>query len=369
MKFKIEAGKLEDILEELVLIAPSKLENRPHLSHLKFDVREDKLIIFATDTELSMAKEIPVQTLRPGMCTAPAKHLMSLVKNFKKEQILTLAMIDDKKIRITQSRSRFNLSSGNPLAFPEMIVPDVEYCPMNPTAFVEAIDKVSSSMAGEKDGRPSLQAILFEPAEEDGFIRAVASEGHKLMTCKVPGILDGPILISKNSIAILKRAISKSDEMGIFVDVESASLIVKLDAGYISTRLMKNNFPDYRRFLPRGSFMIANINRPDFIQVLKRVMLFADASTSTVHVNISAADQTITVKSENSDGEAEEVATLLPGSTIDNDIEIKFNGKYLEQVLSNYEKGEIGLRLYGGTAPAVLLDGSNMMGIVMPVSR
>lgn len=370
MKFSIEAGKLKEIIEELVAIASSKKINTPVMSHLKVDVRDGKVIFFAANREVSMSKEFNACTPRPGMCTVPAKSLLDLLKAFGKEKTLTLSMIDDNRIRITQARSRFNLASMDPHSFPEVVIPDVEYMPMSSDAFLEAIDKVSPALADEKDVRESLQAALLEPTGEEGFMRAVAADGHKLITCKIPGILPRPVLVPRSSLTFIKKALLKSEEFGLFIEDGDSSLVFKLPDGFISTRLLVNKFPDYRNFLPRGSYLNVLTNTNEIIEAVRRVLLFTNKHSMTIGCEIKAKDKLLVIKSRSAEGDAEETVSIKEDSTVPADTNMNFNGKYLEQILSKFGTEEISMRIYGQVAPVVFLGkGSNMMSIIMPVNK
>ncbi len=366
MKFSIEAGKLKDLLEDLAAIAMSKHLSMPILSNIKIDVRDGRIIFFATNHEVTMTKELIVPTARPGMCTVPAKSLLDLLKAFNKEKKVTLSMVDDKRIRISQSRSRFNLSSADPHAYPEIDFPNVEYIPNNSESFVEGIDKVITSVAPDNEGRNFLQSMLFEPTDQEGMLRIIGTDGHKLTVCKIVGILPRPVLIPKMNIPQIKKVLSKTEEFGLFIE-DDKQIVFKLEDGFLGVRLLVNKFPDYKKHLPRGSYMTLVIPREEMRDSIKRIRLFSDKNTETI--SLKAKDNTLTISSKNIEGDAEEVITIGEDSKIKGEVIINFNGKYLDQILAKYEKESVTLRVYSETSPVVFSDGSNVTSILMPVRR
>ena len=367
MKFSMKAGELQTILEDLTNIALTKIGQRQIMNHIKIDVRDDVIFLIATNMEMSMIAEIKVKSSRLGLCTVPAKSFADLISTFPADKKVTISMTDDSRIRVTQSRSRFNLTGANPHQFPDVYMPKDGYMPFDSKGFSEALKKVSPSMAEKKAVRPNLSVILMEPAETDGFMRAIASDGFTLTTYKIPGVLKESFVISDDSVDVLKKILKKVDEVGLIVDLAKHSLYLNMKQGFLSIKLPQNKFPKYKSLLPRGSYLNVILNREDILTLMKRMLLFSESNFGTVDLSICSKEKTVTFTSRSPNGNAEDIIPAEPSSEITKDMKIRFGGKMFSRSFTNFTGKTISLRLYGEHIAAVLLDGTNMMGILMPL--
>lgn len=372
MKFTVDVTILKSLVEDLAAISDSKDTKHLIFSQIKVDCQQNSTVFTAFNFEMSMTKEIETNTERPGMCTLPAKSLLELLKAFPNKGNVTLSMTDDKRVRISQSRSRFNLSSMDPFAFPSMPSFGKEVGILSSKAFVEAISTVSNSMSTDADVRPFLCATMLEPAEEAGFMRAVSSDGYRLTTCKVPGVLIEPILIAKNIITTMKKIVAKYEEFSYSFDVSNntaTSMICRFKDAVLSVRLMAPKFPNYRTMLPRGNFAELIFNREELLGSLKRILLFADKNSEHMTIHMSAGKANVKLAAMSNAGEGEDEIILKDKSSIPGDMQVSFNGGYLEKMVSAFKGENLSVRVYTEISPVVFLDGTNIMGIVMPVKN
>lgn len=365
MKFSTEARELKEFLVDLVAVASSSgLTTSPLLSHIKIVAEADRAIFMATNHELSLLKYIPTKTALPGMCTVPARSLFDLVKTFIGDKKVTLELTEDTRLRVSHSRSKHNLSSANPAAFFNLNIPLDGYTAFNPDALLNIIHKTSDFMEDEKGVRPILQSTLFEPTSEAGFIRGVTTDGYRLATCKEPGILHAPFLLSRKSTLFISKVLAGKKDCGIFVS--NTELSISFDGGVLHTRLLDNKFPNYRTVFPKGQYVNIEAPRMELLASIKRALLFTEAKSGRLSIEVRTPTSFV-ISSSCQEGDSEEIIDVTTSDNFSGPILLKFNGHYVEELLAKFEKEKISIRSYGCLSPVAFLDGSNLMGIILPL--
>jgi len=369
MRFSLEVGHLQKTVEDLVAIATSKNIQSPIDTHIKIDAQTNSVLFYAQNAQVQMLRGLDLDVERPGICTIPAQRTLELLKNFENHKKITISMSDKQVVKISHSRSRFTLSCMNHHQFLPLETHNYEYIPINSQSFLEAIDKVSPSMAEAKNVfNSSLHAILFEPTSTEGFVRAVATDSHKLTTCKVPGLLPRAVLIPGSSLSVIKKALVKSEEFGLAVADDDSTVSFKFDDGVLVARLLVNKFPAYQSIIPVGSCVKVYFSHEEFVVALKRILIFIDKTLPSITCDFDVNAQALTISATSNEGTAEETVHLLSGTDIVNDFRMTFNGLFLKQIMSKITAEIILLRVYGPKLPAVFLgQDSNTMSIIMPL--
>jgi DNA polymerase III sliding clamp (beta) subunit (PCNA family) len=227
-----------------------------------------------------------------------------------------------------------------------------------------ALDKVEQA-ASTDDTRPLLNSVLIEPTKEEGFIRAVASDGVRLLTCKIPGVLPKEVLIPRNVVSLLTKALSGKGDCGVFAD--DSFLTVKLEDGLFQTRLLAKEFPNFNKLLSRGSSVHIVVNKDETVNALKRALLFSEASDRIITTFHQEGKMSLTC--HNAEGDAQEEVDLMSSvEKITEPLKMCFNGKILQQVLEKFDGDSVSLNVFSANAPVVLTGDPNMLGLIQPMN-
>ncbi len=87
MKFKVPKEILLSAIQKVQNIVSSKA-TLPILSNMLIDVRKSKLRLNATDLDIGISCEIPVETIEEGAITIPAKRFSDIIREMPGGDIL-----------------------------------------------------------------------------------------------------------------------------------------------------------------------------------------------------------------------------------------------------------------------------------------
>lgn len=366
MLFTYEQKRLQQLLTRFSHVVGAEKSHIPTLSHVRVEVQDDKVIFSGTDQEITLTEIVATnEGNKVGQCTFPVRSLLDLVKNLSPTKPIKIELLADKKLQVRQGRSRFAFGSYDPTTFPSFSPPDIEFTPVDPESLVEAISAVDYAVFAD-ESRGALGGVYLEPTEEEGFMRTVASDGRRLATCKVPGILKDPIVISKKGANAIKKILPISEEASMLTD--NNFLYLALDKGILGVRLIASTFPNYKAAFPQGGHNLINLDRSDTILTLKRICLFTEDKNSG-HTTIKVGKESLELTVRTQKGDAVEEIQYLPDSELNSELELQLNPLTLQQSLEKFKGEKVSVRIYSNLSPILIFDKENAMALVMPQKK
>ena len=366
MRFTFEQKAFKDLLTRFSHVVANEKSHVPQLSHVKIEVRDNQIIFTGTDLEIALVEVVAKnEGDKVGQCTVPVKSLLELVKNLSSVKPVTVELVDDKKLRIKQGSSQYSFMSTDPTIFPTPELPLKGFSPISPESLVNAIESVDYAVFPD-DTRGALGGILLEPTPDEGFIRAVASDGRRMATCKTIGVLKDPLVLSKKGAISIKKIVSESEEASILAN--DKNLFIALDNSTLIVRLLASAFPNYQAAFPQGGHHLVKLERDDTINLLKRISLFAGDKTSA-SIRMTVGPESIEFKVNQERGSALEELKPFDGSEIKSKVELLINPYFLQQALEKLKDDLITVRIYSDLSPILIFDKENTMALVMPQKK
>jgi len=117
MKFKVPKDILLSAIQKVQNIVSSKA-TLPILSNILMDVKKPKLKLNATDLDIGISCEIPVETIEEGAITIPAKRFSDIIKEMPSGDILIHAKKNN-QIDIEGEGCRFKVNGLPNEEFPK----------------------------------------------------------------------------------------------------------------------------------------------------------------------------------------------------------------------------------------------------------
>ncbi len=323
-----------------------------------------KVLVAATDLNVSVSAELDAEKSTEGGITVGAKALHDIVGSLPGE-LLTLKKTENNSAEISSQKVNYRLVGMPDKDFPK--IPDhkdIEFFDIDANALRGMIDKTIFSVSNDET-RFHLNGVFLE---SDGkTARMVSTDGHRLskVECVMEGSpkLSAGIIIPKKGIVEIKRAVDAvrgSCQMAvktpyIFVAARGISLAVKL---------IDSQFPPYDQVIPSGNKNIVKVNRGLFFEALKRSQLM---SSETRGIKLSASQDGLKITGDNPD--IGEVSEDIEASFEGNPVSVGFNPRYVLDLLNQIPSGEICLELDGELDPVLIHpEGEdNYVGVVMPM--
>ncbi len=221
----------------------------------------------------------------------------------------------------------------------------------------------------QNNANPALNGLLVELSPSS--LTMTTTDGHCLAqvhTVKTTYSESRTWLLPRRAIFELKKILETVQDTMIFLGMCGNQLVFSGDQFNFFTKVLADQFPNYRTILDKNSFVPATIERSRFLKMLRRSVCLL--SNQFIATKFSFADNNLRVSMQN-----KEVGTLdeqlqFVGST-KTKMDIRFYAPYLLNGIQAFDKSELTFYLKSGTNPIIFeadTEDFSMTYLVMPVS-
>ncbi len=374
MKFSTDRGTLLRALSMVAGVVERPQQTQvilPVLSHLLFDCSEDGLSITGTDLEVELNVRVRegVEVQQPGRATLPGRKLAEIWRSLQEQLPVTVEMADQATVR--SGRSRFLLATLPSEEYPEMETGGEGATELSvaPGDLRRLVDQTSFAMA-QQDVRYYLNGLLLEVT--DSHIRAVATDGHRLAMCTVPGGAEGTdrvrAIIPRKGVVELGRLLADAEEQ-VELSV-GANYLRAMHGGYtLTTKLVEGQFPDYMKVIPEVGARQLSGDRDTLRQSFQRAAIIgSDRRSVAPLVRLAVEQDRLVVKANNAETQEEaeeEISVDYQGDAF----EIGFNVDYLQDVLGAVDTEDVRISISDNGGSALIETGGaeESVFVVMPM--
>ena len=340
------------------------------------------LKLSATNLEIAITTWIGAMVEEEGSITVPARLITEFVASLPPESIDLVMTPQPRSVELTCSRSNARINGTDAEEFPP--IPTVEEglaARIDPQVFKTAIGQVVFAAATE-ESRPVLTGVKLE-LEDDRFTLA-AADGFRLAVYR--GQLEGPvdepvsIIVPGRTLNEVNRFLGdQSEPVEMTMTPARGQMLFKLQNIEVVSQLIQGSFPTYSQLIPQSYQTRTVFNLQEFLRATKTAAIFARDGSGIIRVQaIPGPDGSASTDGEGRPGKAvisaraeemgdnqDEVDTIIEGE----ESKIAFNSKYLLDVLSVMERGEVALETTTPSSPGVLkpIGSDNYIHVVMPM--
>lgn len=353
MRFNVSSTALCNKLQTVSRVQSNK-NSLPILDCILFELSNNVLSITASDSETIITTTIEVSDCDGyGRFAIESKQLINSIKEISDQPITFNINTDTQQVLINYQNGKYNLMGQNADEYP---LPANDNN-VNETLTVSAetlLSGLTRSLFATADDelRPQMNGVFFDITPE--FTTLVASDGHKLVRNRmlaVHGNSNSSFILPKKP-ALLVKTILPKEESEVQISYNDRNAKVQLANYTISCRLIEGRYPNYNSVIPTDNPFRVHVDRLSFISALRRVSVFASASSSLIKLHIE--NNTLTVSAQDlefSTSAEESVMCEYDG----NPMSIGFNGPFLLEVLNNITSQDIVLELADPSRAGVLL--------------
>jgi len=363
MEFRIQKSEFVRGLRLAQSIADRK-STMPMLANVLLRAQgKTKLLVAATDLNVSLSAELKSTNASEGGITVNAKALHDIVTALPGDE-LTIKRADNSWAEIKAGKVAYRVVGMPDRDFPK--VPDHREAPFSDVeagVLREMIDRTLFSVCNDET-RFHLNGVLFE--SNGSKARMVSTDGHRLSKVE-RGLPGGPqltagVIIPKKGLLEIKRVLDGATTAKLAV--KTPYVFLQADDLVLAVKLIDAQFPPYEQVVPKDHKRSMVIDRHQLIDALKRAQLMA---SETRGVKFAMESGKLTIASDNPDvGEVrEELEADLTGDAV----AIGFNPKYVIELLGQMASDQIGLELGGELDPGLFkpLGADEYLGVIMPM--
>ena len=334
---------------------------------------KDKLLVAATDLNVTVTAELPCKVQTEGGLTVGAKHLNDIVKSLPGDE-LSMKRADNNYAEIRAGRVDYKVVGMADRDFPKLPNHrEVKLGEVDAATLRDMISKTFFSISTDET-RYHLNGVLFEVEGEGAkaIARMVSTDGHRLSKVERPlagaPALEKAIIIPRKGLGELRKAL-ESAKSTVQLGVHNGHLFACVGNTTLSIKLIDAQFPPYDQVIPKGNDKIAIAPRNALLEALRRISIMSSDKTWGVRLGLTKG--TLRVTSDNPDlGEAhEELEVGYDGDPLT----VGFNAKYFIELLNEMGGEEVRLELSAELDPGLVRsadmkgEGKQYLGVVMPM--
>ena len=380
MELTLPKGTLAGALGPVVKIIERR-NTIPVLSHVRMSVEGDDLEIRATDLDMEVVRTVPAPGGVEGGTCLPGRLLHDVVRKF-----------EDSDVRFQSNGGHGRSVFSGASRFHLMGLPVADYPVLTPTddggvstmfrtsvgALLSLLQATASSMSTDET-RYYLRGVYLHV--EDGRLRAVATDGHRLALASVeaPAGTEGmkPVILPAKAVGVVTETFKgASFDAEVEVECTSTWFRVRHGASTLTTKAIDGTYPDYRRVIPRDNPHAVVVPKDVLSAAVDRVATVVAQSSRSRTVAFAFGDDVITLTSSDVDqgGGNEEIDATVPTGI--RGYKVGFNPRYLGEILETVHSGDVVLHVDQGTperpAPVMIVppdveEGTPDCLVLMPV--
>lgn len=358
-------GRIQSIVE--------KRNSMPILANVLLDApkkgKDSRLILSATDLEVGVRSQHPADVSGPGGLTVSAKKLFEIVRELPDEKI-ELEGTTSSYLEIRCNRSRFTLAGTAAEEYPTLPEFSPEKTVPMPAAILSAMIESTMYAASVDETRYNLNGVYFEVLGDQGDIRMVATDGHRLACVdrKIEGdasALTSGVIIPRKGLGELKRLVDEVDAEEIELAFGSQSGLARKGDVTLVMRLIEGEFPNYSQVIPKEPGRHLILSSEALVQCVRRVALLSSERSRAVKLELGQGQ--LTISSNNPDlGDArEELDVDYAGDSLT----VGFNARYLLDAVSAIRTKEVRLSFHDELSPCRITppEDESSLAVVMPM--
>ena len=340
------------------------------------------LKLSATNLEIAITTWIGAKVEEEGSITVPARLLTEFVASLPSEPIDMVATASPRSVQLTCARSEARINGTDAEEFPP--IPTVEdglAAKIDPVVLKTAITQVVFAAATE-ESRPALTGVKLD-LEGDQFTMA-AADGFRLAVNRSQLVepVEEPvsILLPARTLNEVNRFLGDQDgPVEITMTPAKGQVLFNLKGIQVVSQLIQSTFPNYSQLIPASYQTRAVLDLQEFLRATRSASIFARDGSGIIRLQMTPVDEgapaegavarpgklVISARAEEMGDNVDEVDTSIEGE----EFKIAFNSKYLMDVLSVMERGEVALETSTPSSPGVfkVIGSDSYIHVVMPM--
>ena len=372
MKFTIK----KEVLMEAINKVSKAISSRnviPVLAGIKFELTNKKLILTASDNDITIQTHIDcndtdiITVKAEGSIIIQGKYISDIVRKLP-DKYINIEVVDELKIPIYTETRESRLTGISESEYPNIDLGEskshIELSPsvlkeiVNQTAFATSIDENKAILNGINF---NITGDMLECNATDSYRLA-----RKVIKLDKVSKENQNIVIPSRNLVEFTRIIDDSDEM-VEIHIFNNKILFKYQNLLFQSRLINGTYPNTSNLLPKDHLVKLHFNINNFYDVVDRVsILTSDKDKNTV--TLETDGNNLIMKSSSAEiGRVEEKMTITKDQEID--VKVSFSSKYMMDALKSFNTETVELYFVGEIKPILLKsdEDESLTQLVLPI--
>ncbi|MCC6816103.1 MAG: DNA polymerase III subunit beta [Saprospiraceae bacterium] len=358
MKFTVSTTSL---LKQLQLTSGALTSNpvMPILEDFLLDLKSNSLSISTSNLEVTMNTLAEVNGTLNGKIAVPGKTLLEILKSLPEQPLSFEVNPETKGVEIVSTTGKYKLVGESPNDFPEIEKPtdDDDSLKMNSDQLKNAIDKTAFA-ASNDEMRQNMRGINL--SIDFNQITFATTDAQKLVRYNFYNVNSNVatnLLLTKKSALLLSTILPKNKEVSIYFNKGKA--FFEFENFHFAARLIDAKFPDYNSIIPTNNSNILTIGKEEIVSALKRLIIFANKSTSQIVMSLNEASLTMNAQDINFNNEATE---QLSCTYIGESLNVALSAKNLLEMISVIDSDTVQFQFSTENKPVLIIPNEQESG-------
>lgn len=337
-------------------------------SSILFQVGFKELVIKSTDLEISLQSSCILleSTIKETVSfLVSGKRIFEIVKELEGPIVCD---INSQFISLQAGGVSLTLNIKDAQEFPPFPERIENLMHLDAPLLRKMLDSVAF-LIPQSNVNPALNGLLFEITPES--LTMTTTDGHclaQIISTKTHLAQPRTWLLPRRAIFELKKILESVQDNTLFLGICGNQLVFSGEQFNFFTKLLSDQFPNYKTILDKTSFLPTCIDRSKFVKTLRRSSCLLSGQFLATKFTFEQNQLKVSIHNKEV-GMLDEYLELK--QTLDTKLDIRFYSPYLLNGLQAFDKDEIIFYLKNSISPIIFdvnSDDFNMVFLVMPVS-
>jgi DNA polymerase-3 subunit beta len=335
---------------------------------------QSRLKLSATNLELAITTWVGAKVEQEGAIAIPARLLADFINSLPSERVDMDLTARPLGIHFRCARFEAHINGADAQEFPP--IPTVEEgvtARIDPQVLRTAISRVAFAAATEET-RPVLTGVKVEISGRQFTL--AGADGFRLAVYKGPLLDPAPedaeAIVPARTLSEIQRLLVDQDEpVELVITPSRSQILVHLKGVEIVSQLIQGTFPNYAQLIPQSSGTRAVVDLQEFSRAARAASIFARDGGGIIRLQMvpgaegMGGKMVITSRAEETGDNLGEIDAKIDGD----EAKIAFSSRYLTDVLSVMERGEVALETTTPSSPGVVrpVGKEDYVHVVMPM--
>ncbi len=335
------------------------------LQNLKIEAKDGFITVMGCDGEMWVTREVACLVSEPGAICLQARLLSDIVSSMPDGDI-ELTTIDANQVLLRQGASEYRMISLDAEDFPEPPAYGGEgELTLRMGTLRKAVDSVIFAVTQEQH-KAVLTGVLF--TYNGKTLTLAATDTHRLAVRKIDQEGIGTSINAVVPEKALKsiKALPIADDADIEIRFGAGRIGVESGGAKVVSQLLAGTYPNWERVVPAESTRVWSVEADQLGEKVRRIMIFARDNASRVRFK-GDGDQIVLAARSEEKGEGKEEVPMISSN---GDVEIAFNGKYVQEALGPIEGPGVRIEMTESSRSAIFrpADDNGYFCVIMPMA-
>lgn len=369
MKFKIKKNILLEALNNVAKAISTK-NIIPILSGIKFDLTDDKLILTASDNDITIQTEInkndDFDIIQTGSIVIKGKYVLDIIRKLDSE-FINLEIVDDHKILIYTENSEFNLNGIDSKEYP---IIDLNLNPNYASVPVKDLKNMitqTNYACSLDESRMVLTGVNMKIV--DSTLECSATDSYRLALRRFnldkPYYQDVDIIIPSRNLSEFLKTLPVEDDAIVELHIFTNKIIFKLGTLLFQSRLISGAYPNTKNLIPKENLFELTFNKREFFNMVDRASILNNDRDNNV-ITLEIEDGMLKITSMSLEiGKVEEKMKV----SCDERIRISFSSRYMMDALRSVMGEDVILTFVGEVKPILVKENGSddLVSLILPI--